>query len=165
MSLRNRPPLTNSIQQQFLATLKWGFLLSVVATGFIMWKLVANASLGDVSGSSMLDLPRDLCGTVVRTNASGVALNDAPSVQSIPLLTSAPASGSTLSPSRCDKEYHRVMANTTKGLSEVDFEHSRALIGNRRRLAILAEKLQAQQQPVNAIFCGGSITIGHGVHE
>ena len=165
---RNSVPALNSAQQQFLSTLKWLVLVILAVTGSITWKLISNDSLRDGSASYMLDLPRELCGTVVGTGAallqskgSNVTLTEQSTT------TTTVATDSTLSRdiSSCEMEYRRVTANRTKGLTDVDFEHSRALIGSRYRLANLAKKLQARQNPVNAVFCGGSITIGHGVLE
>ena len=71
----------------------------------------------------------------------------------------------------CQDEYNRATLGRTPGLTMDDLERSRALIGNRYRLAQVAQKLQQphqeQQQPspdpVTVVVCGGSITLGHGV--
>lgn len=65
----------------------------------------------------------------------------------------------------CTAEYQRVMVNqgATPGLTQEDFRRSRAWVGNEQRLANIARKLQNRSKPVNAVVCGGSISIGHGV--
>jgi hypothetical protein len=63
----------------------------------------------------------------------------------------------------CEAEYQRVTRDRTKGLTKDDLERSRAHVGNRYRLAVLSQKLQQQVEPVTAVVCGGSISIGHGV--
>lgn len=60
----------------------------------------------------------------------------------------------------CQDEYERVTSNFT--LTKTDLQNSRALLGNRHRLAALSKKLKSNR-PVNAVVCGGSITMAHGV--
>jgi hypothetical protein len=65
------------------------------------------------------------------------------------------------------------------GLSDEDFERSIANVGNRQRLARFASKLiqssspsiskiknvsEESDGPVTVVVCGGSISVGHGVH-
>jgi len=64
----------------------------------------------------------------------------------------------------CMDEYRRVTADRTTGLTADDLERSRAVTGNRQRLAGLATRLIQQRKPVHIVVCGGSISIGHGVH-
>jgi len=64
----------------------------------------------------------------------------------------------------CQEEYDRATVHRTPGLTVDDLERSRALIGNRYRLSVLIQILQAKTQPVTVVVCGGSITLGHGVH-
>ena len=73
------------------------------------------------------------------------------------------SSASAASNDRCLAEYTRVTKDRTPGLTKDDLERSRALVGNRHRLALLAHKLEQRQQPVTAVVCGGSISLGHGV--
>ena len=63
----------------------------------------------------------------------------------------------------CQAEYDRATVDRTPGLTLDDLERSRALVGNRHRLATLAETLRAGDKPLLAVVCGGSITLGHGV--
>jgi hypothetical protein len=129
----------NSIQNQLLSTLKWLLLVLFIVTGSITWKLVIT---NNNDYGRLLDLPPNFC----------------------PNTTATQQLGSTLS-SPCQVEYQRVTANRTQGLTEVDLEQSRAFLGNRHRLALLAHTLQTRKKPVDAVFCGGSITLGHGVRE
>lgn len=61
---------------------------------------------------------------------------------------------------KCQEEYFRVTSNFT--LTKTDLQNSRALLGNRHRLAALSKKLKSNR-PINAVVCGGSITMAHGV--
>ena len=161
-----------TVQQQFLSTLKWLILVILVVTGSITWKLVANDATRMNGASALLDLPRELCGTVVGSGGPAEITKE-PSTHeaeaSIRPPTASPQTntlGSTLSQtSACEQEYQRVTATRTQGITKIDLENSRALMGNRHRLAVLAKKLQSKEKPINAIFCGGSITIGHGVQR
>lgn len=60
-------------------------------------------------------------------------------------------------------EYNRVSVDRVVGLTADDFERSRAVVGNRQRLASVTRKLIAQHKPIHVVVCGGSISLGHGV--
>jgi hypothetical protein len=64
----------------------------------------------------------------------------------------------------CTAEYQRVTASAVPGLTPEDWERSVAYTGNRHRLALLSQKLASRQEAVSVAICGGSITMGHGVH-
>jgi hypothetical protein len=64
----------------------------------------------------------------------------------------------------CDAKYQRVTASAVPGLTAEDWERSVAYTGNRHRLALLAQKLSSRQEAISVAICGGSITMGHGVH-
>ncbi len=61
----------------------------------------------------------------------------------------------------CMEEYKRLVSDRTPGLTTEDMLRSRTYIGNRHRLATLASKFEVA--PINAVVCGGSISLGHGV--
>lgn len=98
--------------------------------------------------------------------------------QNGPAVTSSIATSTTDNDS-CRKEYERITADRLPGLTKEDLLRSITYSGNRHRLAILANKLGMMNmnrrnhnekavtvtttQPVRAIVCGGSITLGHGV--
>jgi hypothetical protein len=64
----------------------------------------------------------------------------------------------------CTAEYQRVTNSAVSGLTAEDWERSVAYTGNRHRLALLAQKLSSRQEAISVAICGGSITMGHGVH-
>lgn len=65
--------------------------------------------------------------------------------------------------SRCLREYDRVTASLTPGLTQELLDRSKVYLGNRERAAKLVDKLRLRQKAVNVVVCGGSITIGHGI--
>lgn len=138
-----RQPPTSS--QQVANTLQLLSLIIFFVTGSVTWHLSASGSNNIARQATLIDIPQELCqGRSVQEQESGQQ---------------------TLAPvrSKCLQEYQRVTANRTQGITLQDLEQSRALIGNRHRLALLATKLQERKDAVNAVVCGGSITIGHGV--
>ena len=64
--------------------------------------------------------------------------------------------------SSCKQEYDRVASKWSLNLSDEVLQRSKMYMGNRYRLAKLARNLQ--KKPVHIVVCGGSITLGHGVH-
>ena len=152
-----RPTSTSS--QQVVATLKLLSLVIFAVTGSVTWQLTSTTSTGQVARqASLLDIPYELCGGVSRH----IHREEAPEKANPPTLAPTPEQELPALTS-CQQEYQRVTSNRTQGITEQDLEQSRALIGNRHRLAQLSAKLQRREEPVNAVVCGGSITIGHGV--
>ena len=135
------------------STLKLLSLVIFVVTGSLFWQLVSLSGNGNdtLTSPSQLDAPRELCKKEEPVKKEAIAATVRPAQTQEPIANS------------CQAEYERSTSNTTRGLTLDDLEQSRALIGNRHRLAFLSAKLQDRQEPVNAIVCGGSITIGHGV--
>jgi hypothetical protein len=130
-----------SYAQQFFFTLRWLSALVFLLTGGLTWQLMLQSK--SPSRDAWLDLPgRPVCATTATSTAD--------------------TSSSTRS-DLCEAEYQRVARDRTPGLTKDDLERSRALMGNRHRLAGLARKLQQRIEPVTAVICGGSISIGHGV--
>lgn len=126
-----------------MATLRWFTVVIFLVTFFIIW----DSSIWhpeDGQNTRLLDLPRK-----VRQDLSAIV--DAGIDQ-----------GGTMV-DQCRAEYQRVTFNRTRGLTLDDLERSRALIGNRHRLANLARTLQQRNKPITGVVCGGSITLGHGV--
>ena len=62
------------------------------------------------------------------------------------------------------RDVQRVTADRTAGLTADDFVRSRAVVGNRQRLARVAHRLINKNEPIHMVVCGGSISIGHGVY-
>eukprot|EP00970_Alexandrium_tamarense_P011885 scaffold2601_cov154-Alexandrium_tamarense.AAC.1 len=65
--------------------------------------------------------------------------------------------------SSCRKEYDRISAKQTPGLTKEDFLRSQAWLGNQYRLAQLMKSLSSRTRPIVAVVAGGSISLGHGV--
>lgn len=73
----------------------------------------------------------------------------------------------------CEREYQRLTANRTEGLTREDFQRAWTYKGNRQRLARLAHQLNSLQNkqesssrrtaPIQVVVTGGSISLGHGV--
>ena len=145
--------------QQVVATLKLLSLVIFFVTGSVTWQLSGTTSTNQVARqASLLDIPQELCEGVSRH------IRHAEAQETANPPTPAPTLGRELpATSSCQLEYQRVTSNRTKGITEQDLEQSRALIGNRYRLSQLSAKLQRREERVNAVVCGGSITIGHGV--
>lgn len=65
---------------------------------------------------------------------------------------------------QCNHEYQFIKQyQTLNGLSNVDYQRSRAYYGNPIKLYHLIQKLKTGHHASNVIVCGGSITLGHGI--
>jgi hypothetical protein len=134
----------NSSNNIILFILRWLALVLVVTSFTIVWKL-ANHHDG------------------------GVGLVGVPSSREWRLEAATYFSKEKLSNDdgdKCQKAHEyatRQYPRWTPGWTPDDMERSRALVGNRHRLALLAEKLTASKQPILGVVCGGSISLGHGV--
>ncbi|CAB9531008.1 expressed unknown protein [Seminavis robusta] len=124
------------------ATLKGLAVLLMLLSACITWKLISSEQQHTNNGGSMI--PRELCSTTTTTTTGSM---------------SKLGSGDDM----CQKEYQRVTSNRTKGITRDDLERSRALVGNRYRLAMLAKTLKERKRPITGVVCGGSISLGHGV--
>jgi hypothetical protein len=149
----------NGISQQLVGTLRWFVLVVVLVIGRILWLQLSvtqydSSSLRNVrsSAESCMDLPS-------RPAAASVNTSTATSLERT-VSTSRPP----VEHDACMVEYQRVTAQRTRGLTAEDLERSRALMGNRYRLAQVARSLQHRQRPITVAVCGGSISLGHGVH-
>ena len=129
---------------QLMFVLCWFTSITILVTGGILWKQVLLPAKNDIY-TYYLDLP--------------------PQHQQHQRQQLYSAKGSFSHIDNCRKEYEQANSNRTRGLTSEDLEHSRALIGNRHRLAVLANKLVVRKRPVTAVVCGGSISLGHGLQD
>jgi len=156
---QNKPQLRyagNGLYSQFfLVSLRWFCVMVFLVSGSIVYK-VSQATLHAGNGSgggggkiSLLDLN-------LPSEMRQARLEEA----------RVPSSVTADCNDKCQHEYERVTTQynlRTPGWTQDDLERSRALQGNRYRLAELAKTLQTRERPILGVVCGGSITLGHGV--
>ena len=154
---RPRTPTSTSREASWLLTnLKWISLMVFLVSGSLMWQQIMGIDIARQS-HALLDLPQEVRDAII-SNPRG--LRHAKGSENT---TAAVAVAVAAVPDACQEEYDRATASRTPGLTIDDLERSRALVGNRHRLANLAKTLGARDKPVTAVVCGGSITLGHGV--
>ena len=140
--------------------LKWISLIVFMVSGSVMWQQMSGTHHADHHNPDdnhnhphheMMNLPpelqREYLSDTTSSSTTTTMLRQNPI---IPVDT-------------CQEEYDRATADRTPGLTMDDLERARALVGNRHRLANVAETLRVGEKPITAVVCGGSITLGHGV--
>lgn len=111
--------------------------------------LLATTSRADGLSSRMVEVPHhEIVDGVVLPVAKAVNVRDR---------------NITTAEDECIAEHNRSTRKRVAGLTADDLERSRAYLGNRNRLVTFVDKLQ-QREPVQVAVCGGSISLGHGIH-
>lgn len=150
--LRKRGNGNNSSKNIILFILRWLALILVVTSVTIVWKLATHhdddQALFFNKGVDLIGVPSS---REWRSEAAAYFSNEKRTASI---------------DDKCQNAYEyatRQYPRWTPGWTVDDMERSRALVGNRHRLALLAEKLTASEQPILGVVCGGSISLGHGV--